>query len=133
MSVIEKPARPPPSAVFASERISATVLLFRPEFSPQTRRFPKLRPAIPPVTPERSTLSVSAVSDGAAFFAAGHRCRHRAAGRAEGELHIREGHRARRADILEARTDTRYLFIDGRPVGLSTRHTDLYDFFKGRK
>ncbi|HUG26973.1 MAG TPA: amidohydrolase family protein [Gemmatimonadales bacterium] len=36
-------------------------------------------------------------------------------------------------DILEARTDTRYLFIDGRPVGLSTRHSDLYDFFKDRK
>ncbi|MFN2315747.1 MAG: amidohydrolase family protein [Gemmatimonadales bacterium] len=36
-------------------------------------------------------------------------------------------------DILEAQTDTRYLFIDGRPVGLSTRHSDLYDFFKGRK
>jgi len=36
-------------------------------------------------------------------------------------------------DILEARTDTRHLFIDGRPVPLGTRHTDLYDFFKGRK
>lgn len=36
-------------------------------------------------------------------------------------------------DILEAQTDTRYLFIDGRPVGLSTRHSDLYDFFKGRR
>lgn len=36
-------------------------------------------------------------------------------------------------DLLEAQTDTRYLFIDGRPVGLSTRHTDLYDFFKGRE
>lgn len=36
-------------------------------------------------------------------------------------------------DILEARTDTRYLFIDGRPVGLSTRHSDLYDFFKDRR
>ncbi len=36
-------------------------------------------------------------------------------------------------DILEARTDTRYLFIDGRPVPLSTKHTELYDFFKGRR
>lgn len=36
-------------------------------------------------------------------------------------------------DLLEARTDTRFLFIDGRPVGLSTRHSDLYDFFKDRK
>ncbi|MDZ4675281.1 MAG: amidohydrolase family protein, partial [Gemmatimonadota bacterium] len=36
-------------------------------------------------------------------------------------------------DILEARTDTRYLFIDGRPVPLSTKHSELYDFFKGRK
>jgi imidazolonepropionase-like amidohydrolase len=36
-------------------------------------------------------------------------------------------------DILEARTDTRYLFIDGRPVPLSTKHSDLYDMFKNRK
>jgi imidazolonepropionase-like amidohydrolase len=36
-------------------------------------------------------------------------------------------------DILEARTDTRYLFIDGRPVPLSTKHSDLYDTFKNRK
>lgn len=36
-------------------------------------------------------------------------------------------------DMLEARTDTRYLFIDGRPVPLSTKHTELYDFFKVRK
>lgn len=36
-------------------------------------------------------------------------------------------------DLLEARTDTRYLFIDGRPVGLSTRHTDLYEMFKDRR
>jgi len=36
-------------------------------------------------------------------------------------------------DLLEARTETRYLFIDGRPVPLGTRHTELYDFFKGRK
>ncbi|MCA9723115.1 MAG: amidohydrolase family protein [Gemmatimonadales bacterium] len=36
-------------------------------------------------------------------------------------------------DILEARTSTRYLFIDGRDVPLGTRHTDLYDIFKVRK
>lgn len=36
-------------------------------------------------------------------------------------------------DLLEARTDTRYLFIDGRPVPLGSRHTDLYDFFRNRR
>lgn len=35
-------------------------------------------------------------------------------------------------DLLEARTNTKYLFIDGRPVPLSTRHTDLNDLFKDR-
>ena len=35
-------------------------------------------------------------------------------------------------DILEAKTDTKYLFIDGRPVPLSTKHTELNDLFKGR-
>jgi imidazolonepropionase-like amidohydrolase len=35
-------------------------------------------------------------------------------------------------DLLEAKTDTRYLFIDGRPVPLSTKHTDLYNTFKDR-
>jgi imidazolonepropionase-like amidohydrolase len=35
-------------------------------------------------------------------------------------------------DLLEAKTDTRYLFIDGRPVPLSTKHTDLYNLFKDR-
>ena len=35
-------------------------------------------------------------------------------------------------DILEARTNTTYLFIDGRPVPLSTKHTDLYNLFKDR-
>ncbi|MGH7678709.1 MAG: amidohydrolase family protein [Gemmatimonadaceae bacterium] len=35
-------------------------------------------------------------------------------------------------DLLEARTDTKYLFIDGRPVPLSTKHTDLNDLFKDR-
>lgn len=35
-------------------------------------------------------------------------------------------------DLLEAKTDTKYLFIDGRPVPLNTRHTDLNDLFKDR-
>jgi len=35
-------------------------------------------------------------------------------------------------DILEAKTDTKYLFIDGRPVPLSTKHTELNDLFKDR-
>ncbi len=35
-------------------------------------------------------------------------------------------------DVLEAKTDTRYLFIDGRPVPLDTKHTDLNDKFKDR-
>jgi imidazolonepropionase-like amidohydrolase len=35
-------------------------------------------------------------------------------------------------DLLEARTDTKYLFIDGRPVPLDTRHTELYMQFKDR-
>ncbi|MGA9836110.1 MAG: amidohydrolase family protein [Gemmatimonadaceae bacterium] len=36
-------------------------------------------------------------------------------------------------DLLEPRTDTKYLFIDGRPVPLTTKHTELYDAFKDRK
>lgn len=36
-------------------------------------------------------------------------------------------------DLLEPRTDTRYLFIDGCPVPLSTKHSELYDAFKDRK
>lgn len=36
-------------------------------------------------------------------------------------------------DLLEARTDTRYLFIDGRPVPLDTRHTQLYEAHKDRR
>jgi imidazolonepropionase-like amidohydrolase len=36
-------------------------------------------------------------------------------------------------DLLEARTKTRHLFIDGRPVPLSTKHEVLYETFKGRK
>lgn len=35
-------------------------------------------------------------------------------------------------DLLEAKTNTKYLFIDGRPVPLSTRHTELYELFKDR-
>lgn len=35
-------------------------------------------------------------------------------------------------DLLEAKTDTKYLFIDGRPIPLNTRHTDLNDLFKDR-
>lgn len=36
-------------------------------------------------------------------------------------------------DILEARTNVRYLFINGRQVPLVSRHTELYDQFKNRK
>jgi imidazolonepropionase-like amidohydrolase len=36
-------------------------------------------------------------------------------------------------DLLEARTDTRHLFIDGRDVPLATKHSELYDTFKDRK
>jgi imidazolonepropionase-like amidohydrolase len=36
-------------------------------------------------------------------------------------------------DLLEARTKTRHLFIDGRPIPLSTKHEVLYETFKGRK
>lgn len=35
-------------------------------------------------------------------------------------------------DLLEIRTHIRYLFIDGRPVVLSSRHTELNDSFKDR-
>lgn len=35
-------------------------------------------------------------------------------------------------ELLEAKTNTRYLFIDGRPVPLNTKHTDLNDLFKDR-
>lgn len=35
-------------------------------------------------------------------------------------------------DMLEARTDTKYLFIDGRPVPLATKHTELNETFKDR-
>jgi imidazolonepropionase-like amidohydrolase len=36
-------------------------------------------------------------------------------------------------DLLEARTHVRRLFIDGREVPLTSRHTELYDAFKNRK
>ena len=36
-------------------------------------------------------------------------------------------------DLLEARTKTRHLFIDGRPIPLSTKHEVLYETFKDRK
>ncbi len=36
-------------------------------------------------------------------------------------------------DILEARTSTRYLFIDGRNVPLDTKHSRLYEQFKDRR
>ncbi|HEY0969590.1 MAG TPA: amidohydrolase family protein [Gemmatimonadales bacterium] len=36
-------------------------------------------------------------------------------------------------DVLEARTDTKALFIGGRPVPLSTKHTYLFEMFRDRK
>jgi hypothetical protein len=36
------------------------------------------------------------------------------------------------SSVLEAKTDTKYLFIDGRPIPLNTKHTDLNDLFKDR-
>jgi imidazolonepropionase-like amidohydrolase len=36
-------------------------------------------------------------------------------------------------DLLEIRTHIRYLFIDGREVPLTSRHTELNDAFKNRK
>ena len=35
-------------------------------------------------------------------------------------------------DLLEARTNTKYLFIDGRPMPLDTKHTDLNKIFEKR-
>jgi imidazolonepropionase-like amidohydrolase len=35
-------------------------------------------------------------------------------------------------DLLEAKTQTRHLFIDGRPVPLESKHTDLNERFKDR-
>ena len=36
-------------------------------------------------------------------------------------------------DILEPRTNVKYLFINGRLLPLTSRHTELFDSFKGRK
>jgi imidazolonepropionase-like amidohydrolase len=36
-------------------------------------------------------------------------------------------------DMLEARSNTKALFIDGRPVPLDSKHTYLYEIFKDRK
>jgi imidazolonepropionase-like amidohydrolase len=36
-------------------------------------------------------------------------------------------------DVLEAKTNTKYLFIDGRPVPLGTKHTELNELFKDRR
>jgi imidazolonepropionase-like amidohydrolase len=36
-------------------------------------------------------------------------------------------------DLLDARTHTRFLFIEGRQLPLTNRHTELYDAFKDRK
>ncbi|HKN84054.1 MAG TPA: amidohydrolase family protein, partial [Pyrinomonadaceae bacterium] len=36
-------------------------------------------------------------------------------------------------DLLEIRSHVKYLFIDGRPVVLTSRHTELNDAFKNRK
>jgi len=36
-------------------------------------------------------------------------------------------------DILEPRTDIKYLFIGGRLLPLTSRHTDLFNSFKDRK
>jgi hypothetical protein len=36
-------------------------------------------------------------------------------------------------DLLEIRSRIRYLFIDGRPVALTSRHTELNEAFKNRK
>jgi imidazolonepropionase-like amidohydrolase len=36
-------------------------------------------------------------------------------------------------DLLEARTRVRYLFINGRQLPLTSRHTELYEQFRNRK
>ena len=36
-------------------------------------------------------------------------------------------------DILEPRTNIKYLFINGRLLPLTSRHTELFDSFKDRK
>jgi imidazolonepropionase-like amidohydrolase len=37
------------------------------------------------------------------------------------------------SDLLEVRTEIKRVFIDGRDVPLTSRHTDLYDAFKNRR
>ena len=36
-------------------------------------------------------------------------------------------------DLLDARTHVRYLFINGRQLPLTSRHTELYEQFRNRK
>jgi len=36
-------------------------------------------------------------------------------------------------DLLEPRTNIKYLFINGRNIPLTSRHTELYEQFKDRK
>ena len=36
-------------------------------------------------------------------------------------------------DILESRTNVKYVFINGRLLPLTSRHTELFDSFKDRK
>ena len=36
-------------------------------------------------------------------------------------------------DILEPRTNVKYVFINGRLLPLTSRHTDLFEQFKDRK
>jgi hypothetical protein len=35
-------------------------------------------------------------------------------------------------DLLEARTTTKYLFIDGRQVPVTSKHEQLFDMFRSR-
>jgi imidazolonepropionase-like amidohydrolase len=41
-------------------------------------------------------------------------------------LVVTDGH------LLEAKTNTKHLFIDGRPVPLDSKHTEPYELFKDR-
>ena len=36
-------------------------------------------------------------------------------------------------DILDARTHIKHVFIEGRMIPLTSRHTELFDSFKDRK
>ena len=36
-------------------------------------------------------------------------------------------------DMLDPRTNVKYLFIEGRLLPLTSRHTELFDSFKERK